>query len=247
MHPAPLTLQKHWTITSAYCSGYLLQHRQSQLFLFPKRLCRHAESTVSDIGIRSRCSINRSAWQEELKELASTISAQASHNLPLVSHYLAPITIASYSHHIPAKACFHAVQEEGGPGEEILDEPERALLVGVGLQHSGRSDDNRDVYSSDESLEELSSLAQSAGLQVCCATQPSGTHAKAAQSKRPEQKSISSWFLTISLLCTCLRWWASFSSIWIIQILRPSLARAKSTSCWSALPRQKQVRLYFTS
>ena len=37
--------------------------------------------------------------------------------------------------------------------------------MGIGLQHSAQNHDP-DVYSSDESLEELSSLAQSAGLQV---------------------------------------------------------------------------------
>lgn len=63
--------------------------------------------------------------------------------------------------------------------EEALDEPERALLVGVGLQHSGRSDRNGDVYSSDESLEELSSLAQSAGLKVCCALPVLAQHGQA--------------------------------------------------------------------
>ena len=42
------------------------------------------------------------------------------------------------------------------------------MLVGIGLQHSARNV-SRDAYSSDESLEELSSLAQSAGLQVQCA------------------------------------------------------------------------------
>ena len=84
---------------------------------------------------------------------------------------------------------FHAKQEEGDV-EATLDEPERALLVGVGLQHSGRSDRNRDVYSSDESLEELSSLAQSAGLQVCCAPHLCSTHAHAAvrESPAPEQR-----------------------------------------------------------
>ncbi len=57
-------------------------------------------------------------------------------------------------------------QEEDPPdAEDTYDEPERALLVGIGLQHSTRNV-SRDVYSSDESLEELSSLAQSAGLQV---------------------------------------------------------------------------------